>query len=208
MARLIDPKFMPRPDQIALLQAAVRRDLDGTSGGPTRSERTRTSGEIGEASVLSLLQPLVGPEHSVVDANTLRKNHPGFDYLIDDHLRIQVKCSTYVECLQTSFGAAIQTEFDVLIIVDVGCMLDANFGKHAGKRIPRSSFVEFYVLPQPIVMNFLRSPDAILNKKGGFIYLYREWKRREMKTSTKEFRGQFFDLTKWHDAWHVIESAL
>lgn len=207
MFRLVDPQFVPRPEDLGLLQTALRSKLEKSPAGPSRQGRVNLSARLGEEAALALFSPLAQANVPVIDANTIRRNHPGFDYLLNGHLRVQVKCSTHYNCVQTSFKSDVQTAFDVLLMVDVGCMLDARFGPHRDRPLVSSAAVEYYVVPQSVVVAFLNSETCIVNGKGRWFYCFRDWVQAEMNP-TRDFKGQYFDLHTWRSRWDVIEDAL
>jgi hypothetical protein len=78
------------------------------------------SDRLATAAAWALLRQLV-PRHRVVDANSQRRNQPGYDFLIDGRVRVQLKGGTFVESIgwaHTPDPKAADLAFDVLLAVE------------------------------------------------------------------------------------------
>jgi len=79
---LQDPQFAPTRQDLILLQSQLRAIVLGSRQKPlSASESSRLSARIAEEATLALLEPLRRAGHSVVDANSIRRNQPGYDIL-------------------------------------------------------------------------------------------------------------------------------
>ncbi len=92
---IVNPWFQIDAQRYALLQQDLReeeakiRPRSLPQGG-----RKRLSESVAMDAVDALLSQLE-PEHRFHDANSVRMNQPGYDFLVDDRVRIQVKGCTY-----------------------------------------------------------------------------------------------------------------
>jgi hypothetical protein len=142
------------------------------------------------------------PGSSIEDANASRKNQPGFDVLIDRKVKIQIKGSTYVECVQWFMKPSLSEssmDFDYLIAVDLGCMLNSNVGRLAKWGLRIRSEPDFYVLPKVRVETMLANPRMV-NGRGVAFYLY----HRPVKPGTSEDIGQFKELAAFRSRFDLI----
>lgn len=116
----IDPKIR------TVLNAYVAASVNAGPkpiGVPAREELSESVAV--EASLATLRQLFPG-EHCT-DANLLRANQPGFDILLGNRIRIQVKGSSYVEGVQFFLRPDVDgahMDFDFLICVDMGVTLE------------------------------------------------------------------------------------
>jgi hypothetical protein len=95
-----DPHFSPSPADLETLTKDVHEDINGRRPRTLPNDiRKKLVGKIAEEAVAALLRKL-SPPHTVIDANReLAMNYPGYDFLVDDRLRIQVKGSPWVELI-------------------------------------------------------------------------------------------------------------
>jgi hypothetical protein len=122
MIGLKNPNFVIDPNTRRLLNEAVRADVLGRPSPFMRGERKRLSERLATEATLALLAP-IRSSHKVEDANEQRRQMPGYDLVIDQRLRIQVKGGTYVESVgwtQSDSPNAADLEYDVLVLVDLG----------------------------------------------------------------------------------------
>jgi hypothetical protein len=192
MNRLSDPLYQPPIKLRNALQEGVRCDVLKQGPGLSKAERIRISEQIAEEAVEALLAPLAG---RFVNANTLRMNQPGYDYLVDNTLRLQVKGSSYVETVQFCHKSGDATSlpclrYDVIIIVDIDVFLESNFGRLAKYEIPVKDTVDFYIVPIDEIIAHL--PHAIENKAGRYV----TWWKRPLNPNTKEYPCHC-----WRSSW-------
>ena len=129
MLNLSNPRYRPPAPIVARLNAAVAQEIaEGRETVFAKGERRRLSDHLAMDASRAALASLEEAKISVVDANELRQNQPGYDLLVDGHIRIQVKGGTYVDSIGFAHTAAKVTaadlNYDVLFLVDVGCILD------------------------------------------------------------------------------------
>jgi hypothetical protein len=199
---LKDPLYRPSPDVHRMLEDDVRSDVLRQQRVLTSQERRVLSDKLAMAATTLLLKQLE-PTYKVVDANIIRRNHPGFDFLIDDKIRVQVKGATYVEGFGWPVSREASLDFDVLVWVDVGVTLNGNVGRLATVNLPVKPHADFYIVPIAVIRQWLARTQAI-NGRGTNIYL---WKR-PLKPGSKEEREQTRDLANWVGRFDVIEGLL
>ena len=204
MNRIVDPLYRPPEKLRNALQESVRYDVLKQGSGLSKTERIRISEKIAEEAVEALLASFTG---RVVNANTLRINQPGYDYLVDNNLRLQVKGSSYVETVQFShksgdiaFLACLG--YDVIIIIDIGVTLESNFGRLAKYEIPVKDTVDFYIVPLDEIIVHL--PNAIENKAGRYV----TWWKRPLNPNTKEYQKQFFKFPEYRNNFRVLDNLI
>lgn len=204
MNRIANPLYRPPVKLRNALQSAVRYDVLKQGPGLSRDERIRVSEQIAEEAVEALLAPFTG---KFINANTLRMNQPGYDYLIDNNLRLQVKGSSYVETVQFCHKSGDVAflpclGYDVIIIVDIGVTMESNFGRLAKYDIPVKDTVDFYIVPIEEVIAHL--PHAIENKAGRYVTY---WKR-PLNPNTKEYQKQFFNFPKYRNNFGILDNLI
>lgn len=209
---IIDPCWRPDDVSLARLNRAVADEiLTGKSTEFKGSARKALGESLGMEAAFALLSPVVG-HLPVIDANVLRRNQPGYDILVGTHnpLKVQVKCCTYVDCVSWSHTANVpdapDLDFDIEIIVDVGCVLDPRpAGSRANGRqdIPILPHVQFYILPGDVVRAEV-ARGAHVNKKGAMLY----WYKRVLNKGTKEERCQWHSLPQWRNRFDILEHEL
>jgi len=199
---LMDPMYRPSSTDLDLLQADVCADVLRQTRLLTPHQRRAMSDRLAIEAALAVLRQLE-PRHSVADANTVRRNQPGFDFLVDGGIKVQVKGATYVE----GFGWAVKSEkaldFDVLIYVDIGVVINGNVGRLSSAAIPVKPYADYYIVPINIVKELLNKRRAI-NGRGNNLYL---WKRL-LNPNTAEYRGQAVELLEWLGRFDVIDQLL
>lgn len=73
------------------------------------------------------------PDASLVDANEIKRNNPGFDLLFNGGLRIQVKGRCWVEMIDFSVPSLSRPkawESDIWLAVDFAGLIDGRHGKY------------------------------------------------------------------------------
>lgn len=204
VSRIVDPFYRPPEKLRKVLQEGVRNNILKQGPRLSKTERIRISEKIAEDAVEALLAPFTG---RYVNANKLRLNQPGYDYLIDDNLRIQVKGSSYVETVQFSHKTGDVASlaclgYDVIIIVDIGVTLESNFGRLAKHEIPVKDTVDFYIIPINVVISHL--PHAMENKAGRYV----TWWKRPLNPNTKEYQKQFFEFPNYSNNFGVLDNLI
>ena len=202
---LISPWYKPTPALIDLLNQAVREDVLKLPSSLARGQRKRLSEQIAIDATMAMLAT-VCPDSIVIDANTSHRNVPGYDLLVDGRIRLQVKGGTYVESVGWTHSIrpnAADLDYDVMVFVDAGVMLDARVGRLERFEIPQKSHVEFYVVPNAVVRGWVQGGRHI-NGKGAHIYAY----KRPLTPGTREHDGQTRELFDWRNRFDVITSLL
>lgn len=202
---LADPRFMLPEHTRRLLEDCVRASVLGTPSPLAARQRIALSDELATAAAWALLRQLQ-PHHQVIDANHLRRNQPGYDFLIDGRVRLQLKGGTFVESIgwaHTPDPRAADLDFDILLAVDMGVTLDGRVGRLACKPIPVQEAVVYYVVPGDIVRSWVTEGRRI-NKRGAHIYLY----KYPLKKGCKEEYCQTYELATWRNRFDVLKAAL
>jgi hypothetical protein len=199
---ILNPRFRPSAADLRLLQDDVRADVLGKPRILSPTERRKLSDRLATEATWSLFDQIKGA-YEIVDANSLRYNQHGYDFIIDNRLRIQVKGSTYVEGLGWAVKSEKSLAFDVLLWVDIGAVVDGNVGRLAGSGIPVKSFVDYYVVPISTIKEWLARAIAV-NGRGNNIYL---WKK-VLNRGTNEAKGQTFELKDWLNRFDVFDAML
>jgi hypothetical protein len=207
---ITNPLWCPAKPTLDLLNLAVLQEIrDGKASAFKGHERKKLSGDLAMDATMALLAP-ARKAMSVVDVNDARRNMPGYDILVADHLRIQVKGGTYVDSVGWAHTAhnpaAADLAFDIEIVVDVGVVLDPRpLGRRNDGRdqVPLKPHVDFYIIPGEVVRSQVGRADHI-NGRGAHLYLY----KRTKKAGDQEYRGQWFELPTWRNRFDVLEAAL
>lgn len=205
MKELAHPRYRPSDAVIEVLDQAVREDVLNLPSSLGRGVRKRLSEQTATEATLALLAPLC-PPHQIIDANLSRRNVPGFDLLIDGRIRLQVKGGTYVESVGWTHSIApnpADLDYDVLVFVDAGVLLDARVGRLEKFDIPRKQHVDFYVIPNEVVRGWVAERRHV-NRKGAHLYAY----KRPLTLGTKEYDGQTREIFEWRDRFDVITALL
>ncbi|MTH94969.1 hypothetical protein [Roseibium sp. RKSG952] len=166
----------------------------------------KLSDEIGTLAVADLLLPLTNQGHVVEDANNIRMNQPGYDFIVDRSFRIQVKTGTYVESFGWAHkvgGSGADLEFDFLIGVDLGVLLNGNLGRLATKNIPIKDTPDFYLIPGDVVRSWVKQERRV-NKRGNHIYYY----KRKLNQNTKEAQTQTLELFDYLNNFDLLEKTI
>lgn len=199
---LKDPLYRPSPSDLDLLQRDVRTDVMKQPRILTRQQRVALSDRLATEAAVALLRQLE-PIHTVVDANKVRFNQPGFDFLIDGKIKIQVKGATFVEGWGWAVKGEKSLDFDVLLYIDIGVIVDGNVGRLAKRPIPVKPYADFYVVPISVVRVWLDRKLAI-NARGNNLYL---WKT-ELTPGTAEHRNQTVEFRDWRGKFDVIDRLI
>ena len=199
---LKDPLYRPSSIDLDLLQRDVRTDVLKQPRILTRSQRVALSERLATEAALALLRQLE-PIHIVVDANKLRFNQPGYDFIVDNKVKIQVKGATFVEGWGWAVKGEKSLDFDVLLYIDIGVVVDGNVGRLAKTPIAVKSYADFYVVPISVVRMWLDRKLAI-NARGNNLYL---WKTR-LNPNTAEYRNQTVEFLDWRGRFDVIDNLI
>lgn len=140
------------------------------------------------------------------DANLRRRNQPGYDFLIDGRIRIQLKGNSFVESIgwaHTPDPAAPDLGFDLLVAADLGVVLDGRVGRLAAKPIPVKPVIDFYLVPGDVVRSWVAQRRRV-NARGAHIYLY----KYPLTPGTREDQGQTRELAEWQGRFDVLDRLL
>jgi hypothetical protein len=199
---LKDPLYRPSAIDLDILQRDVRTDVLKQPRILTRLQRVALSDRLATEAAQVLLKQLE-PIHEVADANNLRFNQPGYDFLVDGKVKIQVKGATFVEGWGWAVKGEKSLDFDVLLYVDIGVVVDGNVGRLAKKPIPVKPHADFYVVPISVVRAWLDRRLAI-NARGNNLYL---WKTK-LNPNTAEHRNQTVEFVDWRGRFDVIDNLV
>ena len=203
MAVIVNPNYKPATECRLALEANLKASMEKTGETLNRIERMKISEKIAEDAVMSLLKPIAG---RFIDANKLKVNQPGYDFLIDDSLRVQVKGNSFVECVQWTHKGNDPSlaclAYDVIVIVDIGVAIKKDFGRLAKYNIETKDTVDFYIIPRDEVLNHLTTCRE--NKMGKVIY----WYKRELNQEHKEYKMQYFNLPKYKNNFAILNDLL
>lgn len=205
MSEILEAISLPTED-IDLLQACVSGDLQRKPKPLSGINRTRLSDRLATRAAQQLFDALFGDRHRVQDANKLRRNQPGYDFIVDDQFRIQVKAGCYVESFGWAHkvgGSGADLDFDFLLGVDLGVMLDGRQGRLASVDIPVKPFPDFYCIPGVAVRNWVELGRRI-NARGNHLYLY----KRPINPKTKEAQRQTLELADYRGRFDLLTEAV
>jgi hypothetical protein len=202
---LTNPRAAPTADQLRTLNDARRiKLLRETAPRPSQSELAALSDEIATAALWALLRPYQDAGIPVVDANDWRRNQPGYDFLVDDRVRIQLKSSSYLDCIGWAQKTGAAMEFDVLVFVDIGITMDKSYyAPLAPHRLPTRPCLDFYVIPQSVVAGWVAAPRYV-TRRGVMLYSY----ARPVQPGTKEAAGQTHEIRSWRDRFDIIDDLV
>lgn len=200
-----NPDFRPDPVDLGVLQARFFERFGGAAPRIGVHKIKGVTDRIAERACEAVLLQL-SPAHTWINANSLRTNNPGFDYLIDGRTRIQVKGSSHVE--QPGWHHKPDPrhkslEFDLLFLVDVGVCLETNAGRFAKYRWRRNDTVDYYIVPNAIVREWVRNPRY---PNSGRLEIY--WNRRPFGPSTKQHLGQTMEIQTYKDRFDLLAAAI
>lgn len=145
------PSYIVPHEHRAHLEAYCRDDLTGVEIARTRlMERRRILDTHAMAYALGELRAR-HPGATVVDANTIKMNNPGYDIMIDDRIRIQVKGRCWIEMIDfavPTLEKAKAWESDFWIAVDFAGLIDGRHGKYATTpEMAPNGRIDPYILP-------------------------------------------------------------
>ncbi|MEX1663777.1 hypothetical protein AB4874_19600 [Thioclava sp. 15-R06ZXC-3] len=193
-------------EELGLLQSCVLGDLLRQPKPLTGVARMRLSDRLATQATHQLLNALLGRVHKVSDANDIRRNQPGYDFIVDDHFRVQVKAGCYVESFGWAHkvgGSGADLDFDFLLGVDLGVMLNGRQGRLARVDIPVKPFPDFYCIPGATVREWVDLGRRV-NARGNHIYLY----KRPINLETKEAQRQTLELADYLGRFDLLSAAI
>lgn len=197
------PSYTVPPEHCAFLEAYCRDDLTGADISRDRLiERRQILDRHAMAFTLGELQAR-HPGGSVVDANTIRMNTPGYDILVDGRVRIQVKGRCWIEMIDFAVPTLKKTkawESDFWVAVDFAGLINGRHGKYAGTReMAPNGRIDAYVLP-----------TAALRKmaEDGFATSKRLRIRAIKPGSLYSRRHHMPELLAFRERWDLIRGAV
>ncbi len=203
MSLLVNPLYAPTDELKAALQEEHKSFTIYKKHIIDTASRKKMSERIAEDAVEALFAPI---KWRVVNANILRKNQPGYDYLIDGKVKVQVKGNTWAEMVQFLHKGDDPSlpclDYDVIIIVDIGAILQSNFGKLEKYNLKASQHVNFYIFSREVVLAQLKY--SMINKAGIYVYYY----KYPLNPSTKECQKQFLDFPTYRNRFDILNSFL
>lgn len=119
---------------------------------------------------------------------------------------VRLKGNSFVESIGWAHFPdpnAADLAFDLLLAVDIGVTLDGRIGRLAAKPIPVKPVIDFYLVPGPVVRNWVAEGRRV-NRRGAHIYLY----KYPLKPGSKEETGQIPELACWRGRFDVLDSLL
>ncbi|QQP91271.1 hypothetical protein IGS68_08725 [Skermanella sp. TT6] len=210
MISIANPLWRPSEAIVQRLNLAVLQEIGtGKSNEFGRNERHHISRTLAMDATMAMLAP-AAKIMPVVDADEIRRNMPGYDILVGDRLRVQVKGGTYVDSIGWAHTAnrpeAADLNFDIEIAVDIGAILDPRpLGRRRDGRedIPMRRYVDFYIIPGDVIRAQV-AKGIHVNGRGVHLYLY----KRRIRPGTKEHDCQWFGMAEWRNRFDVVENAL
>lgn len=186
----------------------ARVDLDILNSRKQNRTRERVKSvteHIAEAACEALLRQLPAP-HSWRNANAARRNQPGYDYLIDERIRIQVKGTDAIEQVGWAHKPDLahpSLDYDVLLFVHVGICLDPAFGRFTKYQLLSQPYVDYYVIPNAVVREWVSSP-RYANK--GRVELY--FNQRPFSPTSRQHLGQTREILSCKDRFEILEKLI
>ncbi len=164
--------------------------------------RTRMLERHGEVAALELLHQHL-PGAKIINANDTRRNQRGYDLLVNDSLRIQVKGRCWVELIDFSvkpFSNEASWESDLWIAVDFGPLIDGRWGRLAGDNsvAPRHE-IDFYIAPTSELRQLVSRKYGKEFNSRTRLWFGKIEKYRRSKYHTSE-------LLKYKNAFHYLNS--
>jgi len=203
LAIIVNPNYKLAIEHKMALETNLKAAMEKTGEPLGRIERMKLSETIAEDAVKALLKPIEG---RFIDANKIKVNQPGYDFLIDNIHRIQIKGSSFVECVQWTHKGKDPSlaclAYDIIIIVDIGVAINKNFGRLAKYNIETKDTVDYYIIPKDEVLSHLTTCRE--NKMGKVIY----WYKRELNKEHKEYKMQYFNLPKYKNNFDILNNLL
>lgn len=145
------PSYIVPQDDRDFLEAYCRDDLTRTS--ISRERQTQRRQLLNRHAMAFTLEELRArhPGSTVVDANTIKMNNPGYDILIDDRIRIQVKGRCWKEMIDFAIPALEKEkawQSDFWIAVDFAGLINGCFGRYANTtEMAPNGQIDPYTLP-------------------------------------------------------------
>lgn len=203
MTLIVNPLYAPPDELRAALQEDHKSFILHKRHTIDAHNRRKISERIAEDAVEALFVPT---KERIVNANALRRNQPGYDYLLDDKVKIQVKGNTWAEMVQFVHKGDDPSlpclDYDVIIVVDIGSILESNFGKLEKYNLKANDHVDFYIFPRAIVLSQLKF--SMINQARIYVYYY----KYPLNPTTKECQKQFLDFPTYRNRFDILNSIL
>ena len=195
---IVDPLFKPPAEMLDVLQLRKEGKI-----GPNQVKNVTE--RIAEMACEALLDQL--PErHRWQNANSIRRNQAGYDFIVDDQVRIQVKGTDAIEQVGFAFKpdpTHPSLDFDVFVFVHIGACLKSDFGRFAQYGWPVSEHVHYYVIPNTIVRGWVEKPRYL---NTGRVEIY--WNRRPFAPDSKQHRLQTREILEYRNRFEEITRLL
>jgi len=176
--------------------------LRGAFTVPGEIPYTKYVGNVGERCAKALLSERF-PSATIMDANEVRMNQSGHDFVVSDKGRalVSVKALAHVEGFGWLQGSSEKSlAFDIVLHINFGCMLTPK-GRYARFGIPVRQGPEVYIVPRRTVAIWTR--DAAYGmRKTRWIYC---WNRRP---GPKDDAAQRRELLEWKDRLDILADAV
>jgi hypothetical protein len=213
---LVDPRYSIPSDLLAIVDRSLIEKYTPSlpKTVPPRA-RSSVSAQIAVEAVELLLAPL-RTSYEVTDMEKVRRNFPGYDFLIHQRgtvaspdpaqnhgLRVQVKGSLHPDWIGFPHGKGrtAAREYDVVILVDGGLSVTARLAHFS--RYPVTTAVDLYVLPREIVH---RQVDHA--SQGHRQLQYLSYYRPPLRPPAKDVAFNFNDLPGYRNRFDLIEMHL
>tara|TARA_R100001163_G_C5065368_1_gene203304 strand:+ start:2439 stop:3128 length:690 start_codon:yes stop_codon:yes gene_type:complete len=161
--RIFMVEFYVLPDDARLaLQGYCREELEGVPASdrslPT-VQRRRLLEQHGELAVEHLVRQL-RPDVTFQNANEVRRNQPGYDYVMDNRVRVQVKGRCWVQMVDFQakpLSALRYWESDLFILANFAPLIDGRWGKHRREdELAPKANMDFYIAPTNEIMDLVQ----------------------------------------------------
>lgn len=213
---LVDPAYSIPPDLLVIVDRSLAEKY---TPGSIRTVPPRARGTVSAQMAIEAVERLLArlrASHEVTDMEKVRRNFPGYDFLVhrkgtiasadpsqNQGLRIQVKGSLHPDWIGFPHGKgrAAARDYDVVNLVDGGLCVTTRLAHFA--EYPVTRVVDLYVLPREIVH---RQVDHSSQAHRELQYL--SYYRPPLRPPPKDVAFNFDDLPRYRNRFHLIEAYL
>jgi hypothetical protein len=160
MSLLQPPDYSLPADDIEFLQRDLEDQILRRKREPeTHTKRRKILGYHGEKATEALLRQLE-PSYRVEDMNCVSLNYPGFDFRIDDHIRVQSKGRCWVELIDFALSPLdkdVAWQSDIWITMDFCGFLDGRIGRLSDEPFAPINRIRWYIAPTAMLKEFVQS---------------------------------------------------